>query len=54
VDLDKGKDDKNKNPTISTRLRELKKTIDYHLERISQDKHCIENPIEIYYMYYDE
>jgi hypothetical protein len=50
----KGKDGKNKNPTISTRLTSLKTEIDRQIERISNDEHCQESPIEIYYMYYDK
>ena len=47
----KGKDGKNKNPT---RLTSLKTEIDRQIERISNDEHCQESPIEIYYMYYDK
>ena len=54
MDPDKGKDGKNNNPTISTRLSALKNVIDEQIDKISKDEHCQKDLIEVIYMYYDE
>ena len=47
----KNKKNKNKNPEIATRLRELQKVLDTQIERISNEENS--DLVEIIYLYYD-